>query len=545
MALFHLFHPRRAIERALRQSGQGGERKQADKRRQSTPDKRQRNHGGNDFPGRVQTDDGVPGPARSGGGGGARARAANIPVLPPSAGLTGRIPSRMPDPLPPAPNAASACPQGLGTRTDAMLRGLLLLVGLYHLLLALWLALRTGPGLDLMVPAMAASHILLCLLCLIEHRAGRTLHAAMTFLVGELLLLVLAYGYWGLAAQLRVQMVQLVPVLLVAAVLGGPALRWSTAWLCGVMAMGAWGDASGALFRADRVQHATADLAISAAGAVITAWLLHHSVTGLRESLHEAQQRSRELSRKRDQLQVEMQERERSRDQLVHAMKMENVGRLASGIAHDFNHLLALIQGYVAKARRSEGDDLQTALQGADSATRRASAVSRRLLDFSRLEPGRPQLLDAAATLMAMAPTLQQVFDEGVRCEVDTGGVRRLIHFDPAQLESILLSLAVNANQAMPHGGAFTLRLQPPDPDGALVLQLQDTGQGMSEAIRARCLEPFFTTKPVGQGTGLGLSVTASLVAAAGGSVQVHSRPGEGTRIDLHLPSRPLAPLAA
>jgi len=222
-------------------------------------------------------------------------------------------------------------------------------------------------------------------------------------------------------------------------------------------------------------------------------------------------------------------------------MKMDNVGRLASGIAHDFNHLLALIQGYVAKARRSEGETLQAALQGADSATRRASAVSRRLLDFSRLEPGRPQLLDAAATLAAMAPTLQQVFDDRVHCEVETGDVQRLIHFDPAQLESILLSLAVNASHAMPDGGRFTLRLQPPDTDGRVVLQLQDTGQGMSETVRARCLEPFFTTKPVGQGTGLGLAVTASLVEAAGGAVQVHSRPGEGTRIDLQLPSRPLA----
>lgn len=447
----------------------------------------------------------------------------------------------MPEPSPSVRAAVAERPTGLGRRTDAMLGGLLLLVGLYHVVLAAWMAARLGAGLDMMVPAMAASHLLLCLLCTIEHRAGRTLHAAATFLVGELLLLVLAYGYWGLAAQLRVQLVQLLPVLLVAAVLGRRPLAWTAAWLCGLMALGGWVDAAAALFRTERVLHATTDLAVSAFGTIMAAWLLHHSVTGLRESLQEARQRSDELARKRDELQVEMQARERSRDQLVHAMKMDNVGRLASGIAHDFNHLLALIQGYVAKARRSEGEALHAALQGADSATRRASAVSRRLLDFSRLEPGRPQLLDAAATLAAVAPTLQQVFGERVQCEVETGDVRRLIHFDPAQLESILLSLAVNASHAMPDGGRFTLRLQPPDSDGRLVLQLQDTGQGMSEAVRARCLEPFFTTKPVGQGTGLGLAVTASLVEAAGGAVQVHSRPGEGTRIDLQLPSRPLA----
>lgn len=449
-------------------------------------------------------------------------------------------------PVPPQPpHDAASAPHRLGTRTDAMLRGLLMLVALYHLALALWMAVRLGPALDLMVPAMAASHALLCLLCLIEHSRGRSAHAAMTFLAGELLLLVLAYGYWGLAAQLRVQMVQLVPVLLVAAVLGSRALRWSTAWLCGLMALGSWVDASGAMFRSDRVVLAANDLFVAGFSTVLIAWLLHHSVTGLRESLQEARQRSRELARKRDQLQVEMQERERSRDQLVHAMKMENVGRLASGIAHDFNHLLALIQSYVAKARRSDGEPLQAALQGADSAVRRATAVGRRLLDFSRLEPGRPQLLNVADTVAATAPLLQQVFGNGVQCEVDTGSVQRLIHFDPAQLESILLSLAVNASQAMPEGGRFSLTLQQPLPDGAVVLQVQDSGQGMSEEVRARCLEPFFTTKPVGQGTGLGLAVAAGLVEAAGGSMQVHSRPGEGARFAIHLPSRPLAPLPA
>ena len=450
--------------------------------------------------------------------------------------------------IPPSPRTSSlpgTATQSLGRRTDAMLRGLLHMVGLFHLLMAVWIALRMGMGLDLMVPLIAVLHALLCLLCLLQQRAGNALRAASLFVGGQLLLLTAAYAYWGLAAQLRLQLVLLLPVLFVAAVLGRRPLWWVTAWLCLLIVVGAWVDASTLMFRPDRLLLAVNDLAICVFATLMAAWLLHHSVTGLRESLQVAREHSRDLARKRDELQLEIQEKERSRDQLVHAMKMENVGRLASGIAHDFNHLLALVQSYIAKARRSQGGELQVALQGADAAVRRAAAVSRRLLDFSRLEHSRPQLLDVAATITAMAPTLQQVFDTRVQCEVDGGQVQCLIHFDPAQLESILLSLAVNAHQAMPDGGQFNLVVVQPSRIDEVVIHVSDSGHGMSEEVRARCLEPFFTTKPVGQGTGLGLAVTASLVEAAGGHIQVESGKGRGTRVSIRLPTRPLAMVPA
>jgi len=450
--------------------------------------------------------------------------------------------------IPPSPRTSSlpgTATQSLGRRTDAMLRGLLNMVGLFHLLMAVWIALRMGMGLDLMVPLIAVLHALLCLLCLLQQRAGNALRAASLFVGGQLLLLTAAYAYWGLAAQLRLQLVLLLPVLFVAAVLGRRPLWWVTAWLCLLIVVGAWVDASTLMFRPDRLLLAVNDLAICMFATLLAAWLLHHSVTGLRESLQVAREHGRDLARKRDELQVEIQEKEHSRDQLVHAMKMENVGRLASGIAHDFNHLLALIQSYIAKARRSQAGELQVALQGADAAVRRATAVSRRLLDFSRLEHSRPQLLDVAATITAMVPTLQQVFDARVQCEVDSGQVQCLIHFDPAQLESILLSLAVNAHQAMPEGGHFCLAVVQPSRIDEVVIQVSDSGHGMSEEVRARCLEPFFTTKPVGQGTGLGLAVTASLVEAAGGHIQVESGKDRGTRVSIRLPTRPLAAVPA
>jgi len=454
--------------------------------------------------------------------------------------LSACILPHMPIPPPSLRDAPVAgVPPSLGRRTDAMLRGLLHMVGLFHLSMAVWIALRMGIGLDVMVPLTAGLHALLCLVCLLQHHAGRALRAATVFVIGELLLSTLAYTYWGLAAQSRLQLVVVLPILLMSAVLGRRPLGWATAWLCGLMVAGAWVDASSLMFRPDRVQLAVNDLVIAVFGTLMGAWLLHHSVTGLRESLQVARQHSAELARKRDELQVEIQEKERSREQLVHAMKMENVGRLASGIAHDFNHALALIQGYAAKARRSDDPDaLQDALQGVQSATRRAATVSRRLLDFSRLDPGRPQLLDAASTVAAMAPMLQQVFDDSVQCRVATDGARSQIHFDPAQLESILLSLAVNAQQAMPEGGRFDLTLLDLPGSGELLIRVGDTGHGMSADVRAHCLEPFFTTKPMGEGTGLGLAMTASLVRAAGGEVTVESQPGAGTRIELRLPAR-------
>lgn len=450
----------------------------------------------------------------------------------------------MPEPVTSAltPPGRAALPRGLGARTDAMLRGLWLLLAAFHLLMMIGSVQGTGIGGDAMVAVLAALQLLLCGGCLWAQRRGHGVQAASAFVVGQLLLLSVAYSYWGLAAQSRQQVLQGMPMLLVAAVLGARPLRWATLWLCAALVVGAWVDLAGSLFRADRVSPVVIQLGMCVFGSALVAWLLHHSVTGLRESLQLAQQHGAELARKRDALQLEMQEKERSREQLLHAMKMDNVGRLASGVAHDFNHLLALIQGYVGKARRSEDlPAIAEALQGVDSAARRASAVSRRLLDFSRLEASRPQLLDAADTLEAMAPMLRQVFGAGIQCRVDTGQVRCAIHFDPAQLESILLSLAVNACHAMPEGGRFELVLAALPEAGELAIRVRDTGVGMSEEVRARCLEPFFTTKPVGQGTGLGLAMSASLVAAAGGRIQVESRSGEGTCIEIRLPAHALA----
>ncbi|WP_433852992.1 sensor histidine kinase [Stenotrophomonas nitritireducens] len=433
--------------------------------------------------------------------------------------------------MPPAVDATEA-------RAAAMLLRLWLLVAGYQLLLLLWGAPSTG----LLAQALTVAGMLACLVCLELLRRRRLHLSVVVFVVLNLVLTSVAYGYWGLRAQMHGQLLQLLPVLLAGALLGRRALWLATGWLGALLALGAWLDAAAGFYLPVRVEMALRDLSLAAFGMTLAAFVLDQSLSSLRDNLRIAQRRGADLARKRDELQLEMHEKERSREQLVHALKIENVGRLASGVAHDFNHLLALIMGYAGKCRRSDDPvELKAALQGVESAARRAGAVTRRLLDFSRQDVARPQLLDAAPTIAAMEPMLRQLFDARVAFELDTGHAQCQIHFDPAQLELVLLSLAANAQQAMPDGGAFRLALSCPEPGNELRIEVSDSGHGMSEDVRRRCLEPFFTTKPSGQGTGLGLAVAANLVAAADGRIEVESAPGEGTRFHLHLPARPLS----
>lgn len=437
---------------------------------------------------------------------------------------------------------SSADRRSLGRRTERMLRVLLVLVGIYHPLMAVWMGWRQGIGLDPLLGIMATLQTALCITCLLAQHRGNSTQAAMGFVLTQVLLLTVAYGYWGLGTQVRMQLPQVIPVLLVSAVLGGRVLWWITFALCAILLLGAWVDAAAALFDPIRVRTTATDLSVSGFGVLLTAWLLQQSVTGLRESLKQSRRHGLELAQKRDQLQLEIQEKERSRDQLVHAVKMDNVGRLASGIAHDFNHLLALVQAYVSKARRSDSPDTRAeALQGADSALRRAAAVSRRLLDFGRLEASRPQLFDPATAVASMSPMLHQVFERNVQCSVNIDAASCQIHFDRAQLEMILISIAANASQAMPDGGRFDLVLNYLPRSEVLEISASDTGLGMNEEVRQQCLQPFFTTKPSGQGTGLGLAVAFNLISEAGGSMRVDSAPGVGSTFRIRLPAQPAA----
>lgn len=265
--------------------------------------------------------------------------------------------------------------------------------------------------------------------------------------------------------------------------------------------------------------------------------LLDQTVAALRATLAESNARGDAVQRLNTSLQHEMSERERAQHQLVHAQKMEAVGRVSSGVAHDFDNVLNVVLGYAMRRERlaDRGTPaLLEAMEGVELAARRALAISRKLLNFSRQDVQRPEVFDAGQVVRDIQPMLRQMFDADTRLPWQTAPEPLLIFFDRAEFELMLLNIAANARDAMPEGGCFNVDAR--RVDNELQLLLRDSGSGMPEAVRHRIFEPFYTTKPMGRGTGLGLSVVHDLVMAAGGRIEVESASGQGTEFRIHLP---------
>jgi len=243
-----------------------------------------------------------------------------------------------------------------------------------------------------------------------------------------------------------------------------------------------------------------------------------------------------------------------TQQQLLHAQKMEAVGRLAGGVAHDFNNLLNVIVGYAELLSRTlaRGDTRRARIDQILQAAMRAGALTRRLLAFSRNQVLQPRVIDLNAAVGETEQMLRRLIGEHIELVLRLGETVGQVRVDPGQLEHVLLNLAVNARDAMPGGGVLTLATSVAEeaPAGAVphfVIAVGDTGVGMDEGTRARIFEPFFTTKPTGEGTGLGLATVYGIVEQSGGSIRVESEPGRGTTFRIHLPGvdDPPEPLAA
>ena len=243
-------------------------------------------------------------------------------------------------------------------------------------------------------------------------------------------------------------------------------------------------------------------------------------------------------------------ERRQLEEQLRQSQKLEAIGRLASGVAHDFNNILMSIMGsadlILMDAKGNDG--LSSETSEIKLSVERGAGLTRQLLAFSRRQATRPQLFDLSEVVGGMETMLRRLIGP----EIDIRIVRHAsptVRADPAQIEQVILNLAINARDAMPEGGRLTVTLDEVDLDewaAAMVgeaqagrytrLTVTDTGTGMDEQTRAKLFEPFFTTKEQGKGTGLGLSIVYGIVKQSGGHITVTSEPGEGSSFLIYLP---------
>jgi PAS domain S-box-containing protein len=237
---------------------------------------------------------------------------------------------------------------------------------------------------------------------------------------------------------------------------------------------------------------------------------------------------------------------------LFQAQKMELVGRLTGAVAHDFNNLLTVIGGFTEAARDALGPDHPAGglLAEVVAAGQRAAGLTRQLLSFSRKGAERPRRADLSATVTGCEGMVRRLVGPGIDVAFATDPDAGPVGLDAGRVEQVVMNLAVNARDAMPGGGRLTLATRAEVASGAgdvpagryAVLRVADTGSGMSAETLARIYEPFFTTKPAGRGTGLGLSTVLEIVRGAGGHVRVWSEPGLGTEFRVYLPRATSAP---
>ncbi|MBL0418789.1 response regulator [Ramlibacter sp. AW1] len=268
--------------------------------------------------------------------------------------------------------------------------------------------------------------------------------------------------------------------------------------------------------------------AVPVLGIVLAAWV--------------AMQRTRQALAAAAELRHESEVRRQVEEALFQSQKMEALGRLTGGVAHDFNNALMVIGGNLHLLHRTVPEGARRYLDAIGRAVQSSAQLTRQLLAFSRRQALAPENVRLQERLPELEDLLVPTLGAQVQLSIDVDPATPPIHVDASELELALINLAVNARDAMDDGGSFILRAGPtPAPAGAdgewVLVEAVDSGQGMDPAVAARAFDPFFTTKPAGKGTGLGLSQVYGLCERAGGRAELRSAPGRGTRVRLLFPA--------
>jgi signal transduction histidine kinase len=279
---------------------------------------------------------------------------------------------------------------------------------------------------------------------------------------------------------------------------------------------------------------------------VLVLVVLGQAQNALARANAELESQARDLALSNRRLKDEMAERERAEDALRQSQKMEAIGQLSGGIAHDFNNLLTIVRGnlQLLQRRMTQGrTDTQRYIDAAMEGLKRAASLTQRILAFSRRQPLSPKPVDLSRLVEGMADLMRH--SVGATIEIET----RLESdwwtlCDANQMENVILNLAINGRDAMPGGGTLLIEtanvsLPASDeiaPGDYVKMVVRDTGTGMTQEVLRRAIDPFFTTKPQGQGTGLGLSMTFGYVRQSNGYLHIASEVGKGTAIAILMP---------
>lgn len=363
-----------------------------------------------------------------------------------------------------------------------------------------------------------------------QSTALQRLIAVLLVTAGVVLLGVNIWRY-GLAAQSDILVIFIVPLLFAGLLLGRSGVWVTMACYMPILSIGAWIDLKDAA-NGMGAEQAISALAQPLLASLIVALILDRLVA----KVNRGNRLNRDLATVCARLEDEIREHERSHMQLVHSQRVDALGRLASGVAHDFSNLLSVMGGYVHHIERAAGnnDEVHGYLQDMKAVTQRGQQLMSKLLTLARSDEFAVETFDAGEVVDLLLPLIRKIFASGVTVQMEQAAGPAPVRLDRSGFEAVLLNMAKNASDALGDNGEFRLRTTVADDE--VCVQVVDNGRGMNAETAARVFEPFFSTKPRGQGTGIGLAAAYRVVTEAGGWIDVESAPGEGACFSIHLP---------